>query len=154
MGCSYRGPKHMGCSYGRPRGFLCLELFREKNLALWVRRILWKFRPERAAMRNWKAGIWERCRWWRPNLSSFKGKQRLSLMWYFGLKICRSETFALLGQQVLVSWGWRINYDEYDSSITKMKSPMECFLRISSDKLWPRVGQGCTRSWGLNLVMC
>lgn len=42
-----------------------------------------------------------------------------SPMWYFGLRICGSETFASLWQSVLVSWGRRISCDSSTTRNTK-----------------------------------
>lgn len=45
-----------------------------------------------------------------------------SPMRYFGLRICRSETFALLWKSVLVSWGRRISCDYSKIRNTKMNT--------------------------------
>lgn len=49
-------------------------------------------------------------------------------------KICGIETFASLGQSVLISWGHKISSGCEETRITEVKSE-KCFLRVSTQKL-------------------
>lgn len=102
----------MWCSYERPN-HEDFELFDERTLGHLARKGLWVLSASWAVLwQTWKTATLKK-KMMETQLVKFQRKAKTLLgspVWYFGLRIW-SETFALLWQSVLISWGRRISCD-------------------------------------------